>query len=81
MSSTTDLLNRIRASKNGLTLAELLTAYPSIARRTAQRLIAKLIDSGQVQATGEGRARRYCQTDAHLGSGVLATQVDRFPSQ
>lgn len=79
MSSNTDLLNSIRASESGLTLAELLTAHPSIARRTAQRLIAKLIDSGQVAATGEGRARRYFRADAQPGSGVLATRVDRFP--
>jgi len=35
MSSTTDLLNGIQASGNGLTLAELLTEHPGIARRTA----------------------------------------------
>ena len=79
MSSTTDLLNSIRASGDGLTLAELLTAHPHIARRTAQRLIAKLIDSGHVAAKGEGRARRYLRADAQPGSGALATRVDRFP--
>lgn len=79
MSSTTDLLNSIRASENGSTLAELLTAHPDIARRTAQRLIAKLIDSGQVAAMGEGRARRYFRADAQPGSGVPATKVDSFP--
>lgn len=30
-----------------MTLAELLTGHPDIARRTAQRLIAKLIESGK----------------------------------
>ena len=79
MSSTTDLLNSIRASVNGLTLAELLSAHPGIARRTAQRLIAKLIDSGQVTAAGEGRARRYFRANAHSGSAALATSVDSFP--
>lgn len=79
MSSTTDLLNSIRASENGLTLAELLTAHPGIARRTAQRLIAKLIESGQVAALGEGRARRYFRADAQSGSGALATRADSFP--
>ena len=59
MSSTADLLNGIRAYPSGVTLAELLTGYPDIARRTAQRLIAKLIESGQVKALGEARARRY----------------------
>ena len=79
MSSTTNLLNSIRTSENGLTLAELLTAHPGIARRTAQRLIAKLIESGLVAATGEGRARRYFHADAQPGRGTLATRVDRFP--
>lgn len=80
MSSTTDLLNSIRASESGLTLAGLLTAHPHIARRTAQRLIARLIESGQVVAAGEGRARRYFRADAQPGSRVLATRGDRFPS-
>jgi len=83
MSSTTDLLNSIRASENGLTLAELLTGHPDIARRTAQRLIAKLIESGQVMAMGEGRARRYFGSGARAGAkagiGVLATGADGFP--
>jgi hypothetical protein len=41
--STDDLFLSIQASANGLTLAELMTVCPGIARRTAQRLIAKLI--------------------------------------
>jgi len=57
MSSTANLLNSIRASQSGLTLAELLTGHPDMARRTTQRLIAKLVESGQVKALGEGRAR------------------------
>ena len=79
MSSTTALLNSIRSSAHGLTLADLQSAHPDIARRTAQRLIAKLIESGQVMATGEGRARRYFRLDAPPGSGVLETAADRFP--
>ena len=59
MSSTENLLNSILESESGLTLSELLTARASIAKRTAQRLIAKLITSGQVTALGDGRARRY----------------------
>lgn len=35
MSSTTNLLDSIRTSENGLTLAELLARHPDIARRTA----------------------------------------------
>lgn len=79
MSSTTDILNSIRESENGLTLTELLTAHPDIARRTAQRLIAKLIESGQIAGVGRGRARRYFRADARSGSGVLAAGADSFP--
>ncbi|MDP2680743.1 MAG: Fic family protein [Rhodoferax sp.] len=71
MSSSSDLLNSIQSSGNGLTLAELLVAQPGLARRTAQRLIAGLIDRGQVIARGEARARRYF--------GVVTSVSDGFP--
>jgi len=71
MSSSSDLLNSIQSSGNGLTLAELLVAHPGLARRTAQRLIAGLIDRGQVTARGEARARRYF--------GVVTSVSDGFP--
>lgn len=79
MSTSTDVLNSIQVSKNGLTLAELLTEHPTIARRTAQRLIAKLIESGQITARGEGRARRYFGATAPAGVDTLPARVDRFP--
>jgi Fic family protein len=80
MSSTADLLNSIRASERGLTLAELLVTHPDVARRTAQRVIAKLIDSGQITALGEGRARRYFREDDRSSGAVHATGLDCFPS-
>lgn len=80
MSSTTDLLSSIQASQSGLTLAELLTGHPDVARRTAQRLIAKLVQSGQVKALGEGRARRYFADGAQFGIATLAAKADIFPS-
>jgi hypothetical protein len=80
MSSTTDLLTGIQATRNGLTLAELLTGHPGIARRTAQRLIAQLIESGQVTALGEGRARRYFWAGTRTGAELLAVGGDGFPS-
>ncbi|MDP3866218.1 MAG: Fic family protein [Rhodoferax sp.] len=73
MSSSSDLLNSIQSSGNGLTLAELLVEQPGLARRTAQRLIAGLIDHGQVIARGEARARRYF--------GVVTSVSDGFPRQ
>ena len=80
MSSAPELLNHIQRSRNGLTLAELLTDCPHIARRTAQRQIARLIESGQVTALGEGRARRYLAPATRAGSSTLAIGDDRFPS-
>ncbi len=77
MSSTTDLLNSIRTSNNGVTLAELLTQHPDVARRTAQRLISQLIESGSVTARGEGRARRYF--GAGVDAGPQVTGADGFP--
>ena len=80
MSSTTTLLTSIQASRHGLTLAELLTWHPGIARRTAQRLIAKLIESGQVTALGEGRARRYLGTGSQTTTNTKTVSADNFPS-
>jgi len=75
-----DLLSSIQATESGLTLAVLLTRHPDMARRTAQRLIAKLIESGQVTALGEGRARRYFSVAVQLGTSTEAARVDTFPS-
>ncbi len=80
MSSITDLLNSIQTTEDGVTLADLLTAHPEIARRTAQRLIAKLIESGKVAARGEGRARRYFCPATQSSRGAQAAKIDSFPS-
>ena len=80
VSPTTDLLNSILASHSGLTLALLLAGHPDMARRTAQRLIAKLVETGQVKALGEGRARRYFVVGAPSGTLTLAVNADIFPS-
>lgn len=79
MSSSIDLLNSIRSSAQGLTLAELQTVHPAIARRTAQRLIAKLIANGQITARGEGRARRYIGFGTEATTGASTTRADNFP--
>jgi Fic family protein len=54
-----DLLQSIRTSPTGLSLADLLDRHSGIARRTAQRWVSKLIRDGHVVGIGEGRARRY----------------------
>ena len=79
MSSTSDLLSSIKISINGVTLAELLKQHPNIARRTAQRQISRLIQNGEVVARGEGRARRYFNTDVPTGIGSDLGRKDAFP--
>lgn len=78
MSASHDLLKSLRAKPSGGTLAELLAQHPHMARRTAQRVIAKLIESGQVKALGQGRARRYM--DVHLPTPLFeqAGHADAF---
>jgi len=80
MSLTTDLLNTILGSENGLTLTELLGGTPGIARRTAKRIIAKLIETGQINALGQGKARRYFGHSANVGPAVLSNEGDGFPT-
>ena len=55
----TELLTSIEAAPAGLTLTALLAQHPSLARRTVQRAVSRLIDRGQITALGAGRARRY----------------------
>jgi hypothetical protein len=52
-------------SNNGLSLAELQTKHPQIARRSLQRQIGELITRGVILATGNGRARRYFASTGH----------------
>ena len=81
ISHTTDLLHSIQISESGLTLAELLTRHPAIARRTAQRLIAQLIERGQISAQGEGRARRYFGAGSRVvAADSLRVSSEDFPS-
>lgn len=54
MSSFAELLNSIQSRSAGLTLAELLQRHPDVGRRTAQRQIRRMLDAGQVQASGGG---------------------------
>ena len=79
MSTPADLLNSIRLSDTGLTLAELLARHPDLARRTAQRLIAHMIVQGQITAVGEGRARRYFEAGIRTDTRLEAGYTDAFP--
>lgn len=78
MSIMTDLLSSIQATATGMTLAELLARHPDIARRTAQRWIRQLIDSGQITAIGEGRARRYLAVRTTVTTTTIS-KPDAFP--
>ncbi len=80
MSDINVLLKSIHASPNGLTITELLTEHPQITRRTAQRLIAKLIESNQVSSLGEGRARHYLSVPVQMGGDLSSEKADVFPS-
>lgn len=48
-----------QAGSAGLSVAQLLAQLPHIPRRTAQRWLAQLSDSGRITAAGEGRGRIY----------------------
>ena len=80
MSSKSAILTSIEDAPGGVTLAELLARHPDVARRTAQRLIAKWIDAGQIIASGEGRARRYFPGRAG-GAIKPAAKAAGFPAE
>jgi len=79
MTSNTEVLHSIQASADGLTLVELLTRHPDLARRTVQRMIATLIEEGRITAMGKARARRYFRVDAPSKAGAPAAPADGFP--
>jgi hypothetical protein len=78
MTNTTDLLCSLQDSTGGMTLTELLIANPAMARRSAQRVIAKLIETGGVNASGEGRARRYFAAPVLQSDAVQGDETDAF---
>ncbi|MEY2863003.1 MAG: hypothetical protein RLY58_710 [Pseudomonadota bacterium] len=87
MTSIHPIQHSVQAAGQGITLAELLTRHPEIARRTAQRLIQQMVSAGQIRVQGEGRARRYFPVvlgslidDADDTTALRRDVVDRFPS-
>ncbi len=80
------LLRSLAKEQAGLTLAQLLTMHKKVTRRTAQRTLSQLLESGLIKSQGEARARRYFSlkmSAAALGeetpNTALATR-DVFPS-
>lgn len=56
-------------------MAELMTKHSNVARRTAQREIARWIEQGSVTYKGEGRGRRY------FGTEVTTRQLSQFANE
>ncbi len=78
MSTLNTLLQTIMQSTQGLTLADLLSQHPNVARRTAQRWISQLIAEQRIVPIGQGRARRYHAASAP--PSTLTSLPDAFPS-
>ena len=57
--SSEQLLQSLRDEPEGLTLSSLLERHPNVARRTAQRWLARLVQQDRIAAFGRGGARRY----------------------
>ncbi len=79
MSNTTALLKSIRTSATGMSLSEVLAAHPDVHRRAAQRLLARLVASGEISARGVTKARRYFGVSPEPASADTAEAIDRFP--
>jgi Fic family protein len=79
------LLRSLAKAPSGLTLAQLLTVHKKVPRRTAQRMLSHLLESGRIRAQGEARARRYFSLDTSIGSSSAnateesAVSPDAFP--
>ena len=77
MPTRDELVDSILSSPEGLSIADLLARHPGLARRTAQRWIRELMNSGRLSAVGEGRARRYFTTGSPQRSAN--DRADTFP--
>ncbi len=57
------LLKNIKNNKNGLALSDLIKLHPNVARRTLQRWISQLVQTGQISVQGQKRNSRYFAID------------------
>ena len=53
------VLASVELSSRPVALADLLRRHPGLARRTAQRWLARLLADGALESVGDGRGRRY----------------------
>ena len=79
MSSPSKFLDSINAAANGVSMSELMAMHPDTARRSVQRLVAKLVENGQAIARGDGRGRRYYGASISQKTGARASEADVFP--
>jgi fido (protein-threonine AMPylation protein) len=77
MPTPEDLLKSIQSAPGGLSIADLLTRHPELARRTAQRWLNQLMAEGRIRAMGAGRARRY--TAAAIALAPTSGAEEIFP--
>jgi hypothetical protein len=69
MSSEPDVLESLKTATGGVTLAELLLLHPEVKRRTLQRWLSAWLESGELEAEGQGRARRFHAAGSRKASG------------
>lgn len=58
------LLKNIKNNSNGLALSDLIKLHPNVARRTLQRWISQLVQTGQITVQGQKRNSRYFAIDS-----------------
>lgn len=66
------LIQKIHSSHSGLSISELQAVNPNKSRRTTQRYLARLIQRGEIVATGKGPSCRY---------KAASTSSERPPSE
>ncbi|MEX3956168.1 Fic family protein [Trinickia sp. EG282A] len=76
MQTPDELLDSIATQPEGVSITDILAKHPELARRTAQRWLTELTESGRIRPVGAGRARRYVAS----GSRPPVTAVPRDAS-
>ncbi len=74
--SISPLLQSINASPEGLSLGEVLSLHPGVARRTAQRWLQAQVDAGLLSVLGAGRSHRYVAVNT---PAQTETSLNNFP--
>lgn len=77
MPNAQELKKLILESSSGLTLAEILARRPQLARRTVQRWLSQLVETGELETRGDARARRYLAPGLHVSDALHVN--DAFP--